>query len=76
MDSVAYPTGSDIWTLETTDGIALGAIERRLDGFVIVPVPSAQLGDLDPLPYMSLEAALDGIGAHLQGTCTLSEARP
>ena len=76
MDSVAYPTGSGIWALETTDGSALGAIERRPDGFVIVPIASAALGDLDPLPYVSLEAALDGIGAHLQGTCTLSEARP
>ena len=75
MDSVAYPTGSGIWALETTDGITLGAVERRPDGFVIVPVASAPLGDLDPLPYMSLQAALDGVGAHLQGTCTLSEAQ-
>jgi hypothetical protein len=75
MDSVAYPGGPDIWTLETAGGIALGAIERRPDGFVIVPVASAQLGDLDPLPYVSLEAALKGVGAHLQGTCTLSKAR-
>ncbi len=75
MDSVAYPTGSDIWTLETTGGIALGAIEKRPDGFVIVPVASSPLGDLDPLPYVSLEAALEGAGAHLQGSCTLSEAR-
>ncbi len=76
MDSVARPDGPDLWTLETTDGIALGAIEQRPDGFFIVPVASAQLGDLDPLPYISLEAALEGVGAHLQGTCTLREDRP
>lgn len=76
MDSIACPAGPDIWSLESTDGIVLGAIERRPDGFFIVPVPSAQLGDLDPLPYVSLEAALEGVGAHLQGICTLSEAEP
>jgi hypothetical protein len=76
MDSVARPDGPDLWTIVTTGGMALGAIEKRPDGFFIVPVASSPLGDLDPLPYISLERALEGVGAHLQGNCALDEARP
>ena len=75
MDSVARPDGTDIWTIETAAGLALGTIERRPDGFLIVPAVASPLGDLEPLPYVSLERALEGVGAHLQGTCSLTEAR-
>jgi hypothetical protein len=76
MDSVARTTVPDVWIVEATEGITLGAIEQRPEGFVVVPSVGAQLADLDVPPYAFLEAALAGIGAHLQGTCTLSEGQP
>jgi hypothetical protein len=76
MDSVAYPAGPNIWNLEATDGIVLGAIEQRTEGFVVVPSTPSPLADLDVPPYASLEAALSGVAAHLQGTCSLNESRP
>jgi hypothetical protein len=76
MDSVAKPTASGVWTVEATEGIVLGAIESRPEGFVVIPSVGSQLADLDVPPYASLEAALAGVGAHLQGTCTLSQEQP
>ena len=73
MDSVASPTASGVWTVEAREGIVLGAIEQRPEGFVVVPSVESQLADLDVPPYASLDMALAGIGAHLQGACTLSE---
>ena len=58
-----------------TDGIVLGAIEQRTEGFVVVPSTPSPLADLDVPPYASLEAALSGVAAHLQGTCSLIESR-
>jgi hypothetical protein len=58
--------------MEATEGITLGAIESRPEGFVIVPSVGSPLADLDVPPYASLEGALAGVGAHLPGTCTLS----
>jgi hypothetical protein len=70
MDSVASPTAPGVWTIEATEGIVLGATEQRPQGFVVVPSVGSQLADFDVPPYASLEAALVGVGAHLQGTCT------
>jgi hypothetical protein len=61
-----------VWTIEATEGIALGAIEQLPEGFVVVPSVGSQLADLDVPPYASLDAALAGVGAHLQGSCTLN----
>jgi hypothetical protein len=76
MDSVARTTVPDVWIIEATEGITLGTIEQRPEGFVVIPSVGSQLADLDVPPYASLEAALAGIGAHLQGTCTLSQDQP
>lgn len=76
MDSTARSTARGVWTIEAVDGIALGAIEQRPEGFVVVPCVGSQLADLDTPPYATLEAALAGVGAHLQGTCTLDGGRP
>jgi hypothetical protein len=76
MDSVARPTAPGVWTIEATEGIVLGAIESRPGGFVIIPSVGSQLADLDVPPYASLDTALAGVGAHLQGTCTLSQEQP
>ena len=73
MDSTATPTAPGVWTIEATEGTALGAIEQRPEGFIIVPSVGSQLSDLDAPPYISLETALAGVGAHLQGTCTLQD---
>ena len=74
MDCVVRPSGRDVWTLEEAGGATLGAIEKRSDGFVIVPSVASPLGDLDPLPYASMDAAMAGVAAHLQGTCRFGEA--
>lgn len=51
----------------------IGAIEKRPNGFLIVPSVTSPLGDRDPLPHASLEAAMAGIAAHLQGRCDMGE---
>ena len=73
MDSVARPAGPDMWNVESTGGAMMGAIEKRAEGFVVIPSVTSPLGDLDPLPYASLEAAMAGIAAHTQGRCELEE---
>ena len=71
MDCVLRAAGPDVWRIEGVGGGMLGAVEKRSDGFVIVPSVSSPLRDLDPLPYASLEAAMAGIAAHLQGACSI-----
>jgi hypothetical protein len=71
MNSVVRQIRPDMWTIESLDGIMLGGIEMRGEVFVVVASPPSQLADLDPLPYASLNAALAGIAAHLQGTCEI-----
>ncbi|HEX2135529.1 MAG TPA: hypothetical protein VHG30_06410 [Microvirga sp.] len=73
MDCVVRAGGPNIWTVESSGGAVVGAIERRPEGFAIVPSAASPLGDLDPLPYASLEAAMAAIGAHCQGTCRLAD---
>jgi hypothetical protein len=73
MDSVVRQTGPDMWAVESIDGIMLGGIEKQGESFVVIPSPPAQLADLDPLPYISLETAMAGIAAHLQGTCRMAD---
>ena len=75
MDALAKPTASGVWTVEATDGVALGAIEQRPEGFVVLASVGSQLGDFDVPPYTSLETVLAGIGAHSGGECRLSAAR-
>ena len=75
MDCVIRAAGPSVWSIESVGGGMIGAIERRPEGFVIVPSAASPLGDLDPLPYASLEAAMAGIAAHCQGTCRIGEDR-
>jgi hypothetical protein len=75
VDSAAYPAGPNIRNLETTGGIALEAIEKRTEGFVVVPSIPSPLADLDVPLFASLATALSGVAAHLQGTCSLIESR-
>lgn len=74
MDSVVRPAASGAWEVFSTDGIVLGAIEKRPDGHVVVPVPTSPLGDMEPIPYASLDAAMAAIGAHCQGRCDMDDA--
>ena len=58
----------------STEGAVLGALEKRPEGFVIVPSMATPLADLDTPPFASLEAARAGIAAHCQGTCEIGDA--
>jgi len=73
MDCIVRPAGPNLWNVEATDGVVIGTIEKGSDAFLIVPSPSSPLADLDPLPYASVDAAMDGIGAHCQGSCTMAD---
>ena len=74
MDSVVRPNGPDAWIIESTGGGQLGALEKQPEGFVVVPSVTSPLGDVDPLPYASLDAVRAGIAAHLQGRCDMADA--
>lgn len=74
MDCVVRPAGRDVWNVESAGGGMIGAIERQPEGFMVVPSATSPLGDLDPLPYASLEAAMAGIAAHCQGRCEMERA--
>lgn len=74
MDSIITSEGPKSWIVVATDGPMLGKIEKRENGFAVLPSAGSQLADLDVPVFMSLEAARDGIGAHLQGECRIDEA--
>jgi hypothetical protein len=63
-----------MWEVVSTEGAVLGALEKRPEGFVIVPSMATPLADLDTPPFASLEAARAGIAAHCQGTCEIGDA--
>ena len=74
MDTILRPTAANVWNVVTADGAVLGAVEKRPEGYVIVPSIATPLADLDAPPFVSLEAAMAGIGAHCQGRCDMGEA--
>jgi hypothetical protein len=72
MDAILRPDTSGVWTVLTPDGEMLGALEQRPEGYVVVASVNTPLADFDVPPFLSLESAMAGIGAHLGGDCTLA----
>ena len=71
MNTVVKAGEPGVWNVESVGGGVVGAIEKQGETFTIVPSVTSPLGDLGPMPYVSLEAAMAGIGAHLQGSCQM-----
>ena len=74
MDTILRPAAPNVWEVVTTEGAVLGALEKRPEGFVVVPSISTPLSDLDTPPFASLEAARAGIAVHSQGKCEVGDA--
>jgi hypothetical protein len=74
MDAIIMRDGPDRWTVASAEGIMLGSIEKQAVGYTILPSAGSQLADLDVPTFVSMEAARDGIAAHLQGRCVIDES--
>ena len=72
MDAILRPGAPEVWTVLTPGGEMLGALEQRPEGYVVVASVNTPLADVDVPPFLSLESAMAGIGAHLGGDRTLA----
>jgi hypothetical protein len=72
MQTIVRPVSTlpGAWDVEFSGGW-VGQIQKRLSGFLIVPLQPTVLSGIEPGPYSSCGAAMAVIAEYTHGSCTL-----